>query len=80
MQVGEIPLIGVKSTQVMIGFGIDLYLIAATGNICEIRPNQLIIPRLLQQSRAIACCIVVHLIGMAHNIKTTQLSILVNLP
>ena len=36
MQVGEIPLIGVKSTQVMIGFGIDLYLIAATGNICEI--------------------------------------------
>ena len=73
MQVGEIPLIGVKSTQVMIGFGIELYLIAATGNICEIRPNQLIIPRLVQQSRAIACCIVVHLIGMAHNIKTTQL-------
>ena len=47
MQVGEIPLIGIESAQVMIGFGIDLYLIAATGNICEIRPNQLIIPRLV---------------------------------
>ena len=57
MQVGEIPLIGIESAQVMIGFGIDLYLIAATGNICEIRPNQLIIPRLVQQSRAIACSI-----------------------
>ncbi len=72
VQEGEVTGIGKEGAGIEVRLGVDLDQIAQAGNQGEVFAHQGVVPRFVEQAGTVTGGVVVHLVGMAHDVEAAE--------